>query len=85
MEIVSIDLERNDGRAFCGTLEYCADHHYGTLLWTVEWRDSLEVTVEFFPGTDFDVADVVRTHQKALIDRLLDTLVQRLGKETLFR
>ena len=83
MNIVSIDIERTDGRTFCGTLEYRHDHHYGTLLWTVEWRESLEVMVEFFPGTEFEVLDEVRDHQQLLIDRLLDTLVQRIGKETL--
>ena len=84
MDIVSIDIERTDGRTSCGALEFLHAQTYGTLLWTVEWRDSSEVTVEFFPGSRGEVADLVRRHQRILIDHLLDTLVQRLGHETLF-
>ncbi|MBU6429912.1 MAG: hypothetical protein KGR26_12940 [Cyanobacteria bacterium REEB65] len=84
MDIVAIDIERSDGKMFCGTLEYRHELRNGLLLWTAEWRDSQEVTVEFFPGTEFEVGDLVRAHQKVLIDHLLDTLVQRLGRESLF-
>lgn len=84
MDIVAIEIERQDGRMFCGTLEFSHSRRASALLWTVEWHDTPEVMVEFFPGTSHDVTDLVRQHQKMLIDRLLDTLVQRIGKETLF-
>lgn len=84
MEIIAIEIERQDGRLFCGTLEFTHNKKAGVLLWTVEWHHTPEVMVEFFPGTRHDVTDLVRQHQKYLIDRLLDTLVQRIGKETLF-
>lgn len=84
MDIVAIEIERQDGHAFCGTLEFAHGKRVGVLLWTVEWRNTPEVMVEFFPGTGQDVTDVVRLHQKTLIDGLLDTLMQRTGKETLF-
>lgn len=84
MDIVAIEIERQDGRMFCGTLESKHDKRVIVLLWTVEWHDTPEVMVEFFPGTSHNVTDLVRQHQKVLIDRLLDTLMQRIGKETLF-
>ena len=84
LDIVAIEIERQDGRTFCGTLEFAHGRRSGVLLWTVEWHDTPEVMVEFFPGTSHDVTDLVRQHQKLLIDRLLDTLMQRIGKETLF-
>lgn len=90
LEILAIDIERWDHRAYCGTLEYRAtsdlrpETHLGTLLWTVEWRDTPEVLVEFFPGGDFEDAQLVRKHQQRLIDSLLNTLAQRIGHETLF-
>lgn len=90
LEIRAIDIERWDQRAYCGTLEYRARSdfrpgiHAGTLLWTVEWRDTPEVLVEFFPGAEFEDAQLVRRHQQRLIDSLLDTLAQRIGHETLF-
>ncbi|MBI2483809.1 hypothetical protein HYV71_01325 [Candidatus Uhrbacteria bacterium] len=83
-EIISIDIERQDGRMFCGTLEFRYNKRVDVLLWTVEWHDAPEVMVEFFPGTSRDVTDLVRQHQKMLIDELLDTLMKRIGKETLF-
>lgn len=84
MDIVAIEIERQDCRMFCGTLEFTHSKRVGVLLWTVEWYTTPEVMVEFFPGTSHDVTDLVRQHQKLLIDRLLDTLMQRIGKETLF-
>jgi len=84
MDIVAIEIERQDGRMFCGTLEFTYNKRADVLLWTTEWHDTPEVMVEFFPGTSRDITDLVREHQKMLIDKLLDTLVQRIGKETLF-
>jgi len=90
LEILAIDIERWDPRAYCGTLEYRAasdfrpDVHLGTLLWTVEWRSTPEVLVEFFPGGEFEDAHLVKQHQQRLVDSLLDTLAQRIGHETLF-
>lgn len=83
-EILSIDIERCDEWAYCGILEYRSIQHDGTLLWTVEWQDTPEVLVEFFPGGTFEDASLVRTHQQRLIDSLLETLSQRIGQETLF-
>lgn len=84
MDIEYIELERQDGRLFCGTLAFRHEERTEMLLWTVEWHDTPEVLVEFFPGTGRDVTDLVREHQKPLIDKLLDTLMQRVGRETLF-
>lgn len=84
MDIVAIEIERQDARMFCGTLEFTHNKRAGVLIWTAEWHDTPEVMVEFFPGTSHDVTDLVRTHQKVLIDRLLDTIMKRIGKETLF-
>jgi len=96
LEILAIDIERWDPRAYCGTLEYRATSDFrfavtgdpevylGTLLWTVEWRSTPEVLVEFFPGGEFEDAQLVKKHQQRLIDSLLDTLAQRIGHETLF-
>lgn len=90
LEILAIDIERWDTRAYCGTLEYRATSdlrpglHDGTLLWTVEWRNTPEVLVEFFPGGEFEDAHLVKRHQQHLIDRLLNTLTERIGHETLF-
>lgn len=82
--IQAIDIERSGDKHYCGTLEYEGHNQSGTLLWTVEWRQTPEVLVEFFPGNDFADAELVRDHQDVLITRLLDTLAQRTGKETLF-
>lgn len=96
LEIFAIDIERWDARAYCGTLEYRAasdfrfgaggfpEVHMGTLLWTVEWRSTPEVLVEFFPGGEFEDAQLVKKHQQHLIDSLLETLAERVGHETLF-
>lgn len=84
LEIVTIDIERHNGREFCGTLEFKYGKRSCVLLWTVEWQRIPEVLVEFFPGTNLDVTGVVKLHQTVLIDHLLNTLVQRIGKETLF-
>lgn len=96
LEILAIDIERWDSRAYCGTLEYRAasdlrfmptgapEVHDGTLLWTVEWRNTPEVLVEFFPGGEFEDAQLVKRHQQRLIDSLLATLAERIGHETLF-
>lgn len=80
-----IIIERQDGRMFCGTLVFkhgCGERE--VLTWTVEWHAAPEVMVEFFNGTTNDVTDLVHKHQKFLIDKLLDTLVQRVGRETLY-
>lgn len=82
--IHTIEIERSDSRAFCGTMEYRAPRRVGTLLWTVEWRDTPEVLVEFFPGSAFEDVDLVRDHQDLLISGLLETLTERIGRETLF-
>lgn len=82
--IQAIEIERSGDTHYCGTLEYLGPNDTGTLLWTVEWRQTPEVLVEFFPGTDFADAELVRDHQNLLISRLLDTLAERMGKETLF-
>lgn len=79
-----IEIERQDCRIFCGTLVFRHEGRREALTWTVEWSDSPEVMVEFFNGTSRDVTDLVREHQKPLIDKLLDTLMKRVGRETLF-
>ncbi len=84
MEVGPIEIERQDGRKFCGTLEFRHAHRNVVLLWTTEWGDTPEVMVELFHGTAGDHTDLVREHQKFLIDKILDTLVQRVGKETLY-
>ncbi|HEY9855475.1 MAG TPA: hypothetical protein V6D05_07050, partial [Stenomitos sp.] len=63
---------------------YRAPRQVGTLLWTVEWRDTPEVLVEFFPGGAFEDVELVKDHQDLLINGLLETLTERLGRETLF-
>lgn len=82
--IQAIEIERSDDRSYCGILEYGTLLSSGTVLWTVEWRDTPEVLVEFFPGDAFEDADTLRHHQAELISGLLDTLAERMGRETLF-
>lgn len=82
--IEAIEIERSDGRSYCGILEYASWRQRGTLLWTVEWRDTPEVLVEFFPGDAFEDAETLREHQALLISGVLDTLSERMGQETLF-
>lgn len=82
--IHSIDIERWDDRAYCGILEYCGEEGSATLLWTVEWRDTPEVLVEFFPGNEFEDVTLIHYYQELLISSLLDTLSERMGRETLF-
>lgn len=82
--IHAIEIERWDDRTYCGTLEYRAPKRVGTLLWTVEWRTTPEVLVEFFPGSEFEDVDLIQDQQDLLISSLLDTLSDRMGQETLF-
>ncbi|HEY9899120.1 MAG TPA: hypothetical protein V6D00_08060 [Pantanalinema sp.] len=84
LAIQAIDIERSDDKAYCGTLDYQTVYRSGVLLWTVEWRQTPEVVVEFFPGESFEDAELVRDHQTLLIRSLLDTLTERMGRETLF-
>ena len=84
VRIHAIDIERSDGPFLCGTLEYGTAFTTGTLLWSVGQDQASEIVVEFFPGGGFNDLDHVRQAPDQLIGPLLDTLCDRLGRETLF-
>jgi hypothetical protein len=84
VRIHAIDIERSDGPFLCGTLEFGTLRSTGTLLWSVGQDRASELVVEFFPGSAFDDLDQVREAPEQLIGPLLDTLCDRLGRETLF-
>ena len=84
VRINAIDIERSDGPFLCGTLEFGTDRTTGTLLWSIGQDRASELVVEFFPGSAFDDLDHVREAPEHLIGPLLDTLCDRLGRETLF-
>lgn len=83
MHILSIDIERQDHGACCGLLEFGPEPFRGVLLWTVQWDQGDGLLVEFFPGTAFEDHGLIKHHQQQLVGGLLETLAQRLDRESL--